>query len=188
MKLENLLHTMPHSIQTGIRLNLHYSAHQKNAEARENYTEGFRPVGPVPTSIETFLDAELRDQFPESWARKRLSEQGIEAVRAVTGLNPHGNFAAAGEVLFLWPLQPSEGFATAGQIAGVDHFDKESRPDGSIKLTAGIVMAGRRYKEGDLIQLWPERPLPGFIRAEAALELLQLGKVEPAEISEITAE
>ena len=188
MKLENLLHTMPHGIKQGIRLNQHYSAHQKNAEARENYTEGFRPVGPVPTSIEAFQDAEFRDQFPEGWARRKLASQGIEAVRAVRGLSAHGNFTPPGEILLLWPLAPEAGFATKEQLDGIDPLDKELQPDGSIKLLAGQVAAGRRYREGDIIHLWPGRPLPGFIRAEAALELLQLGKVEPAEISEITAE
>ena len=138
---------------------------------------------PRRASLEEQVSARSREAFPEGHARKELSARGIEAFRIIRKMSVCGAISNPGDTLLLWPLTPVEGFATKEQLAGVPNHDKDIQPDGSIKLLTGLVVAGKRYREGSVIQQWPEKPLPGFITARHALEMLTGSDIEPAELS-----
>lgn len=136
--------------------------------------------GPRDRSIIDELTQELR---PDQWSLAELKKRGVEAFQTCRAIGISGHLYGAGDVLLLWPTSPVPGFASREQLQNLQGCELEAQEDGGWIVKESFFLAGHRYQPGDTLELWPEIPTRGFIRAQNALQFLKDGDITPVELT-----
>jgi hypothetical protein len=117
----------------------------------------------------------------------QLKKSGVEAFRPTRQLGIGGQGYSEDDVLILWPTTPAPGFATKDQLQNLQGSELELHPDGSWLVLESVFIGGNRYAPGDTLEIWPDTPTRGFVRAQDALQLLKDSDIEPAELTPAAA-
>ena len=131
----------------------------------------------------SFMDEIFADRLPDQWSLAQLKKSGVEAFRPTRSIGIGGQGYSEDDVLILWPTTPAPGFATKDQLQNLQGSELELQPDGSWRVLESVFIGGNRAASGDTLEIWPDTPARGFIRAQDALQFLKDGDIEPAELT-----
>ena len=133
------------------------------------------------------VDALFETLKPDQWSAAELKKRGVEAFTPSRSIGICGHGYSPEDTLLLWPTAPVAGFTTREQLQNLQGSELELQPDGSWLVVEPFYLAGHQYQLGGTLELWPENPTRGFIRAQDALQLLKDGDLEPAELTPAAA-
>lgn len=125
------------------------------------------------------VDDVIADIDPTRAAARKLAADRVEAIRPKRRLVLAGELYDADDIILPWPSRPLPGFLEAGTVSRLDE-QAIARTGDKVTVLEDTRIAGKLRKAGDVLEIWPSRPLRGFLSPRDILDLLRDGLAEPA--------